>query len=191
MLDLTYVGESSKYKIEFKKMSEHIVSVKGSLKAKTKGFTLSREGKNDAWDYKDYTTVYRELDGEIQFSNDGSVWVKPYAKVNFNVSGSGYLDGATMQEVYYYEDLNIPTPIANDDNEFVEWTPEIPTSGEIEGNKTYTAVFKSTLPPPEPQPSLEDEVYALKDSVAALEENNIMLTETVDSILTDVIPSLI
>ena len=37
MLDLTYVGESSKYKIEFKKMSEHIVSVKGNLKANAFG----------------------------------------------------------------------------------------------------------------------------------------------------------
>ena len=191
MLDLTYMGESSKYKIEFKKMSEHIVSVKGNLKAKTKGFTLSREGKNDAWDYKDYTTVYRELDGEIQFSNDGSVWVKPLPKVNFYTNGGGTLEGEVLQEVYTYEELVIPTPIANEDYEFTGWNPIIPESGEIDGNKSYTAVFVSTLPPPEPEPTLEDEVHALKDSVAALEENNIMLTETVDSILTDVIQSLI
>ena len=191
MLDLTYVGESSKYKIEFKKMSEHIVSIKGSLKAKTKGFTLSREGKNDAWDYKDYTTVYRELDGEIQFSNDGSVWVKPLPKVNFYTNGGGTLEGEVLQEVYTYEELVIPTPVPNEDYEFTGWNPEIPESGEIEENRSYTAVFVSTLPPPEPEPTLEDEVHALKDSVAALEENNIMLTETVDSILTDVIPSLI
>lgn len=191
MLDLTYVGESSKYKIEFKKMSEHIVSVKGNLKAKTKGFTLSREGKNDAWDYKDYTTVYRELDGEIQFSNDGSVWVKPLPKVNFYTNGGGTLEGEVLQEVYTYEELVIPTPIASEDYEFTGWNPAIPESGEIDGNKSYTAVFVSTLPPLEPEPTLEDEVHALKDSVAALEENNIMLTETVDSILTDVIPSLI
>ena len=191
MLDLTYVGESSKYKIEFKKMGEHIVSIKGSLKAKTKGFTLSREGKNDAWDYKDYTTVYRELDGEIQFSNDGSVWVKPLPKVSFNTNGGGTLEGEVLQEVYTYEELVIPTPIASEDYEFTGWNPAIPESGEIDGNKSYTAVFVSTLPPPEPKPTLEDEVHALKDSVAALEENNIMLTETVDSILTDVIPSLI
>ena len=191
MLDLTYVGESSKHKIEFKKMSEHIVSVSGNLKAKTKGFTLSREGKKDAWEYKDYTTVYRELDGEIQFSNDGSVYVKPLPKVSFYTNGGGTLEGETMQEVYTYEELVVPTPVASEDYEFTGWSPEIPTSGEIEGNKSYTAVFVSTLPPPEPEPTLEEEVYALKDSVAALEENNMMLTETVDSILTDVIPSLI
>ena len=191
MLDLTYVGESSKYKIEFKKVSENIVSISGKLKAKTKGFTLSREGKNDAWDYKNYTTIYRELDGEIQFSNDGSVWVKPLPKVNFYTNGGGTLEGETLQEVYTYEELLIPTPVASEDYEFAGWNPEIPTNGEIEGDKSYIAEFVSTLPPPEPEPTLEDEVHALKDSVAALEENSIMLTETVDSILTDVIPSLI
>lgn len=191
MLDLTYVGESSKHKIEFKRLNEHVVSVKGSLPAQTNGFTLSREEKKDAWDYKDYTTIYRELDGEIQFSNDGSVWVKPLPKVSFNTNGGGTLEGEVLQEVYTYEELVIPTPIASEDYEFTGWNPTIPESGEIDGNKSYTAVFVSTLPPPEPEPTLEDEVHALKDSVAALEENNIMLTETVDSILTDVIPSLI
>ena len=182
--------------------SGNIVTLKfkDEVVVNTKGFHCYLDEKCEydisGTSYEKFNTVYRNNDetakyNGYQLSNDGSVWVKPYAKVNFNVSGGGYLDGATMQEVYYYEDLNIPTPIANYDNEFVEWTPAIPEKGEVVGNKTYTAVFKSTLPPPEPQPSLEDEVYALKDSVAALEENNIMLTETVDSILTDVIPSLI
>ena len=170
MLDLTYVGESSKYKIEFKKMSEHIVSVKGNLKAKTKGFTLSREGKNDAWDYKDYTTVYRELDGEIQFSNDDSVWVKPLPKVNFYTNGGGTLEGEVLQEVYTYEELVIPTPIASENYEFVKWEPEIPTSGEIDGDKYYSAVFVSTLPPPEPEPTLEERVSGIEMETAMLTE---------------------
>ena len=165
---------------------------KDEVVVNTKGFRCYLDEKCEydisGTSYERFNTVYRNDDetakyNGYQLSNDGSVWVKPYAKVNFNVSGSGYLDGATMQEVYYYEDLKIPTPIANDDNEFVEWTPAIPEKGEVIGNKTYTAVFKSTLPPPEPEPSLEERVVLL-------EENNIMLTETVDSILTDVIPSL-
>ena len=172
MLDFTYVGESTTHKIEFKKMSEHIVGVKGNLKAKTKGFTLSREGKKDSWDYKDYTTIYRELEGEIQFSNDGSVYVKPLPKVSFYTNGGGTLEGNTLQEVYTYEELVIPTPIASEDYEFTGWSPEIPTSGEIVGNKSYTAVFVSTLPPPEPQLSLEERV-------ALVETEQMMLTECV------------
>ena len=83
MLDFTYVGESTIHKIGFKRLSEHVVSIKGNLKAKTKGFTLSREEKKEVWDYTEYTTIYRELDGEIQFSNDGSIYVKPLPKVTF------------------------------------------------------------------------------------------------------------
>lgn len=166
------MGENTINKIEFDRKSNHIVSIKGTLPAKTKGFTLSREGKKDNWDYKDYTTIYREMDGEIQFSNDGSVWVKPLPKVNFHTNGGGTLEGETLQEVYTYEELVIPTPAASENYEFVQWSPEIPISGEIEGNKSFTAIFVSTLPPQEPEPSLEERV-------AAVEENNAMLTECV------------
>lgn len=174
MLNLTYVGESTIHKIEFYKKSNHIVSIKGNLPAKTKGFVLSREGKRDNWEYKDYTTIYRELDGEIQFSNDGSVWVKPKMKVNFHTNGGGTLEGETVQEVYNYEELVIPNPVAGENYEFTGWSPVIPESGEVEGSKSYTAVFTCSLPPepePEPAPTLEEEVSALKESVSTLESD--------------------
>lgn len=172
MLNLIYVGENIIHRIEFNRVNDHIVSVKGSLPAQTNGFKLSREEKNDNWDYKDYTTIYRELDGEIQFSNDGTIYVEPIPKVNFHTNGGGTLDGETVQEVKNYEELAVPTPVAGEDYEFIHWNPEIPESGEIEGNKSFTAVFVSTLPPPEPVPTLEERV-------AAVEENNAMLTECV------------
>ena len=102
--------------------------------------------------YERFNTVYRNDDetakyNGYQLSNDGSVWVKPFAKVTFNVSGNGTLEGNTMQEVYYYEDLKIPTPIANDNNEFVGWSPEIPQNGEIDLDKlNFTAEFVSNIP---------------------------------------------
>lgn len=172
MLDFTYVGESIIHKIEFNKINENVVSVKGNLPAQTNGFILSREDKKDNWEYKDFTTIYREMYGEIQFSNDGSIWVKPKAKVNFCTSGGGILEGETIQEVYNYEELVIPTPIAEENYEFTGWEPEIPTRGEIEGNQTYTAVFVSTLPPPEPEPTLEERV-------TLVETEQMMLTECV------------
>ena len=168
MLDFTYVGESTIHKIEFKRLSEHVVSIKGNLKAKIKGFTLSREEKKDTWDYTEYTTIYRELDGEIQFSNDGSIWVKPLPKINFYTSGGGTLEGETLQEVYTYEELVIPTPIAEENYEFTGWEPEIPISGEIDGDKSYVAVFVSTLPPPEPEPTLEERVVVCEEDIAKI-----------------------
>lgn len=172
MLNLTYVGESTIHKIEFNRNSEHIVSVKGSLPAQTNGFILSREGKRDDWDYKDYTTIFRELDGEIQFSNDGSIYVKPLPKVNFYTNGGGTLEGEILQEEYNYEELVVPIPVANENYEFTQWSPEIPLSGEIDGNKSFTAIFTSTLPIPEPEivPTLEDRVAILESDVKSIND---------------------
>ena len=64
------------YLIEFKS-DNNIVELKGNFPIKTTGFTLSRIGKNDNWDYSTYTTVYREIEGGVQFSNDGSVYIEP------------------------------------------------------------------------------------------------------------------
>ena len=170
MLDLNYVGENAIHKIEFNKVSKNIVSIKGTLPAQTNGFTLSREGRKDDWDYKEYTTIYREVDGEIQFSNDGSVYVEPVPQVNFYTNGGGTLEGETMQEVHNYEELVVPTPIANEDYEFTKWEPEIPESGKLDGNQMFTAIFTSTLPEPEPEPTLEERVESVEEQSAMLTE---------------------
>ena len=151
---------------------------KNTVVVDTSGFEafLDKEGTQNIGgaSYKGFKTVYRndeetEKYNGYQLSNDGSVYVKPLKKVVFNAGFGGSLDGVTTQEVYNYEELIIPIPVADSDYEFVEWMPEIPTIGEVDGNKTYTAVFKSTLPEPEPEPSLEERV-------TNLEEENAMLT---------------
>lgn len=77
MLLLKYLNEKERYSISFKTISKNIVQIIGDFPIKTDGFTLSREGKGDVWDYSGYTTVYREIDGGAQFSNDDSVYVEP------------------------------------------------------------------------------------------------------------------
>ena len=77
MIELNYIGEKTKHKVAFGSVSEHVVKITGNIPAKTKGFTLSREGKEDNWDYSAYTTIYREMEGVVQFSNDGSTYVPP------------------------------------------------------------------------------------------------------------------
>lgn len=73
-MNLRYVGEKTEYPIEFSRLSDHVVSLKGDMPAKTKGFELVRDKYGDAWDYKGYTTIYRQLEGIVQYSDDGSVW---------------------------------------------------------------------------------------------------------------------
>lgn len=77
MVNLTYVGQTKKYEVEFSRISEHVVQVLGNLPSYDSGFTVSRIGKDDKWEYTGYTTLYRELEGGLQFSDDGSVYVEP------------------------------------------------------------------------------------------------------------------
>lgn len=73
------------YKVDFSKFG-HVVTLTGNVPQDTSGFTLSREGKKDAWDYKAFTTIYRVLEGAVQFSDDGSVYVEPTRDVVVQVS---------------------------------------------------------------------------------------------------------
>lgn len=135
--------------------------------------------------YTEYKTVYRNDEetiskNEIQLSNDGSKYVKPIQTITFMSNGGGILEGETVQHVSNYENLITPIPISNENYEFKGWIPEIPLSGEVLEDETFTAFFESLLPP---EPTLEERV-------TNVEEQSDMLSMTVDSILTDVIPSL-
>ena len=79
MLKMKYVGLKTEYNVKFSRVSQNVVQVIGDVPVKTHGFQLSRDGKNDysKMDYSEYTTVYRELEGGIQFSNDESVYEEP------------------------------------------------------------------------------------------------------------------
>ena len=77
MLKLKYIGDEESYDVEFRTVANNIVELVGNFLIKDTGFTLSRAEHEDNWDYKGYTTVYREIEGGVQFSNDGSVYVEP------------------------------------------------------------------------------------------------------------------
>lgn len=77
MLIMKYEGLKTEYTVAFSRISDHVIQLLGDFPAKAKGFTLSREGKEDNWDYSAFNTIYREIDGGVQFSDDGSVYVAP------------------------------------------------------------------------------------------------------------------
>lgn len=77
MLNFRYLDEEIIYNVELISSSKNLCSVKGDIPAKNKGFILSRVNKNDNWDYSKFKTVYREIDGVVQFSDDGSVYIMP------------------------------------------------------------------------------------------------------------------
>lgn len=78
MILLRYAGENTCYTIKFNKLGKSIIQIMGDFPVKAKGFVLYREETpEDLWNYLDYKTVYRDLDGGVQFSCDGSVYVAP------------------------------------------------------------------------------------------------------------------
>lgn len=77
MLIMKYEGLKTEYTVAFSRISDHVIQLLGDFPAKAKGFILSREGKEDNWDYSGFNTIYREIDGGVQFSDDGSVYVAP------------------------------------------------------------------------------------------------------------------
>lgn len=77
MLIMKYEGLKTEYTVAFSRISDHVIQLMGDFPAKAKGFILSREGKEDNWDYSGFNTIYREIDGGVQFSDDGSVYVAP------------------------------------------------------------------------------------------------------------------
>jgi len=92
--------------------------------------------------YHNATTLYKVLnERSYQLSLDGSFYVEPPITVSFSAGNGGNLKGNTSQVVENYSELIIPTPVANENYEFVEWTPAIPTEGKIGASQTFTAVF--------------------------------------------------
>lgn len=79
MLHMKYKEKDETHKVNFKTISDNIVELAGDFPVLTDGFTLSRPNFDDNWDYSGYTTVYRETENGVQFSNDGSVYVEPEA----------------------------------------------------------------------------------------------------------------
>lgn len=142
MINLKYVNEKNVYEVEFRKVSPHVVQVIGDFPVKAKGFVCYRDNvEDDPWDYKDYKTVYKQITGGAQFSNDGSIYVAPAPTITFIAGHGGSLNGAETQSVDDYGKLACPIPVPDKNYEFDGWAPEIPVAGVVDGNKIFTANF--------------------------------------------------
>ena len=75
MLILRYKKLKTPYEVEFSRISGNVVQVLGEVPEKLAGFDLYRpDGVTLLGDYAAYKTVYRKVDGGLQFSDDGSVY---------------------------------------------------------------------------------------------------------------------
>lgn len=95
--------------------------------------------------YEQYKYIYKkESDGVtvVLTTDENDVFVEVKPSVTFSASVGGTLDGETVQTVDTYEELVIPTPVANENYEFVEWSPSIPTEGAITKSVSFIAMFE-------------------------------------------------
>lgn len=92
---------------------------------------------------EDYKYLYREYDDKkiIELCNNNIPWVKPKYTIQFICDIGGNLEGELEQEVYNFEELNIPTVNTETGYEFIEWDNEIPSEGTVEKDMVFRAVI--------------------------------------------------
>lgn len=75
MIKIKYNNKNVFEEVTFSKIN-NIVTLKGATENNS-GFKTYRMSGDQLGDFSDYTTIYRVLDGEVQYSNDGSVYAEP------------------------------------------------------------------------------------------------------------------
>lgn len=136
-----------KHTIEVQKCDKHIG-----------GFQLFTDADYMFGDYSAFKYDYEEpnLGKQIyRYTDDNHKWVKPKKKIVFNGGSGATLIGKTVQEVYDYSEIVVPTITANENYTVQGWDKEVPTSGEVEEDEIYTVVFTYVTPP--------DDIVAVRD----------------------------
>lgn len=73
MIKIKFNDSDKFFDVTFIKNSDHLITLKGITNTDTSGFTTWRmDGKTQLGNFSDFTTVYRQNDDFVQYSNDGS-----------------------------------------------------------------------------------------------------------------------
>ena len=159
-------------------IDDHTVEISG-CNQNLSGFQLFTDADFMFGDYSKYKYDYEEPnlgDKVYRYTNDNHKWKKPIYTTTFTTNGGGTLTGLTTQKVENYEDLIIPTVTANENYVFDSWSPTIPSSGYIDSNKTFTAMFTYVEP-------LESVKQRKVDEMNQIQQN--VIESGVDITLTD------
>lgn len=77
MIYVRYNEEESFVGVQFKRISDHVVGIIGNPEIHTNGFKTFATTGTMLGDFSDYRTIFAITEGEIQYSNDGSVYEPP------------------------------------------------------------------------------------------------------------------
>lgn len=177
MYNLRYQNHDKSYTVEFSKIADNIVQIVGDFPILPDGFFLSRVGFADNWNYTDYSTCYRRIDGGVQFSNDGSVYVEPVHDVEVKAEFDGieekavnvdvFKDGAPFDNVYLSPENSFKRVY---EDEPIKYTFSI-IADDIRGadKAVEGTTVRYSLPAPY-EPSVEEQVAEMFDAIIDLDE---------------------
>ena len=99
MINIKFNNKETFEEVEFSR-NENIITLNGITTENNSGFKTYRMSGEQLGDFSDYTTIYRVLDGEVQYSNDGSVYVEPTIPEQPSVPQPTQLDRIEAQVTY-------------------------------------------------------------------------------------------
>lgn len=144
MAYIKFADKESPIKGSVKVINENLIRIISNDEPDISGFSLFIDANMQMPmshdQYSEFKTLYNSGEGWYELSNDGSIYVKPVPVVKFSISETyGTLNGELEQSVEKYEDLVIPTVEPAENYTFKEWSPEIPTEGDITSDINFVA----------------------------------------------------
>ena len=114
----------------------------------TSGFKMYSDNGELFKDFSTSKTIYMDDYGVngYMLSDDGTFYKKPLPVIIFKANYGGTLEGNNKQSSEKYMDIEIPTPIPNENYIFVKWEPAIPKKGIIDKDMTFMAIFEYVEP---------------------------------------------
>lgn len=196
MLALKYLNDTEIYEVGFDK-ADHVVTIKGNIPAKTDGFTLSRIGYEDEWDYSQFTTIYRELEDGVQFSDDGSIYEPPKKNVVVSAVWNDQDDtkGVRPNNIHVLVEVNgenYETITLNEENEWKKVYENVPETDEYkviapdvidyEKNVSGTTITYYTEVPQPYEPTVEELSEAIAEVYEMVAQNASDIVDTQEAV---------
>ena len=185
MYDLRYQNQEVKYLVDFTRIADNIVEVVGDFPILPDGFYLSRHDRCDNWDYTEYSTPYRKIEGGVQFSNDGTVYIEPSRDVIIEAGFDG-VDKQPVVVVVYRNGKEYETITLDRENGFKCVYTDEPISNtfevfadDIEGADKVISGTTITYSLPAPyEPTIDEQISEMYDAIIDIDERLTTLEES-------------
>ena len=179
---LRYNNSEIEYTVSVKAIKSEVLEVDGrGIPVNTSGFTLFNDDHSQSFDYSQYRTLYREVEGGLQYSNDGSIYVEPdktvYAGVSFidtdqsrrpeSVTCTVYDNDTLIEEVSFSDETGWSKPYTIKQSHSLN----IECDDEFEGyDKTINGSYVTFTEEVPYEPSVEEQLQDIMDAVIDLDD---------------------